>query len=244
MKYAQQWHRQISQIASVILIFFCVSIFMLYQFFIFAQLKAKKFTREAEGYLKRAEELEGKEIIVEEAIFYKRALRLLVQAIKFNPLDASAYFTYAESINSKIGKDERIINMLDLDSLHWDSREKNFDLIGLVRHSFTEALKRDPTNAIYHQRLASVYERLSDESSAESELKKAVLLDPQNVSIHLYLTQYYLSRNKQKEFNYHLGRVVELYKLALTGGGSMEHLANMVRQYLDSIKQLDLIKNY
>lgn len=223
--------------------FFCISIFILYQFFIFAQLRAKKFTRDAQAYLRKAQGLEGEGLIVEQAIFYKRAIRLLARAIKSNPLDASTYFAYAESINSKMGQDEQLAGVLDLESLSSATREENPNLVDLARRNFAEAVKRDPTNAIYHQRLASIYEKLSNDVQAETELKKAVLLDPQNVSIHLYLTQYYLSRNKQSEFNYHLGRVVELYKLALRGGGPMERLGNMVIRYLESIKREELIKD-
>jgi len=135
-----------------------------------------------------------------------------------------------------------LAKVLDLGSLRQAAGEKNLSLIELARRNYVAALKLDPTNAIYHQRLGSIYEKLSSDIQAEKEFKKAVLLDSQNVSIHLYLTQYYLSRNKESEFNYHLGRVVELYKLALTGGGPMERLGNMVRQYLESIKQEELVK--
>jgi len=69
------------------------------------------------------------------------------------------------------------------------------------------------------------------------------MLDPQNVSIHLYLTRYYLSRNRQEEFHRHLARVAELYKLALAGGGSVVHLKSMVENYLKSINKEDLIKH-
>ncbi len=241
MKYAQEWHRQISSISSKILIFFCINIFILYQFFIFAQLRAGKFTREAQAYLEKARRLEGKDLIVEQAILYKRAIRCLARAIQTNPLDASTYFVYAEFISSKADQGGQSVKLLDLESLHQTTGEKDSSLVELARRNFIKAVERDPANAIYHQRLGSIYEKLSNDPYAEEEFKKAVLLDHQNVSIHLYLTQYYLSRNKQSEFNYHLGRVVELYKLALTGGGPMEGLANMVRQYLESIKQEELI---
>ena len=242
MKYAQVWHRQISPISGKILIFFCVIIFFLYQFFICVQLRAKKFTRDAQAYLKKAEGLGAGGLIVEQAIFYQRAIRLLRRAIKLNPLNASTYFDYAESLNTKMVQDEQLAKVLDLGSLRQAAGEKNLSLIELARRNYVAALKLDPTKAIYHQRLGSIYEKLSSDIQAEKEFKKAVLLDSQNVSIHLYLTQYYLSRNKESEFNYHLGRVVELYKLALTGGGPMERLGNMVRQYLESIKQEELVK--
>jgi tetratricopeptide (TPR) repeat protein len=243
MKYAQEWHRQISPISGEILMFFCISIFILYQFFIFVQLRANTFIREAQVYLIRAQGLEGEDLIVERAIFYKRAIKFLARAIKFNPFDAGTYFVYAESINSKMSQDAQLAGVFDLGSLYPAREEKNLSFADLARRNFAEAIKRNPTNAIYHQRLGSIYEKLSNDIQAEAELKKAILLDPQNVSIHLYLTQYYLSRNKQSEFNYHLGRVVELYRLALTGGGPMERLGNMVRQYLESIKQEELLKD-
>ena len=220
--------------------FFCISIFILYQFFVFAQLRASKYTKNAQVYLQKAEGLGGEGLIVEQLIFYKRAIRLLARAIKSNPLDATTYFAFAESINSKMGQDEQLVRMLDSESLNL---AENISLAELTRRNYAQAIERSPTNAIYHQRLASIYEKLSNDIQAEAELKKAVLLDPQNVSIHLYLTQYYLSRNKQSEFNYHLHRVVELYKLALTGGGPMERLGSMVVKYLASINQEELIKH-
>jgi tetratricopeptide (TPR) repeat protein len=223
--------------------FFCICIFVLYQFFLFAQLRAGQFTKLARAYLKKAERLGNQGILVEQAIFYKRAVKLLAQAIKANPLDAGSYFAYAESINSKIGQDEALIKLLELERLGPLASSQNLSPLALVGRNYTEAIKREPTNAIYHQRLASVYEKLSQDDQAEAELKKAVFLDPQNVSIHLYLTKYYLSRNKESEFNYHLGRVVELYKRALTGGGPMERLGNMVYEYLVSINREGLLKN-
>jgi len=244
MKYAQVWHRQISPISGKILIFFCIIIFILYQFFIFAQLRAKRFTRDAQAYLKKADGLGvgAQRLIVEQAILYQRTIRLLRGAIEANPLDASTYFDYAEFFNSKMGQDEQLAKVLDLSIPGETTGEKNLSLVELARRNYVAALKLNPTNAIYHQRLGSIYEKLSNDVQAEGEFKKAVLLDSQNVSIHLYLTQYYLSRNKESEFNYHLGRVVELYKLTLIGGGPMERLGNMVRQYLESIKQEGLIK--
>lgn len=205
------------------------------------QLRAGQCSKQAGAYLKKAERLGSQGIVVEQAILYKRAVGLLARAVESNPLDPGAYFAYAESINSKID-DEPLIKLLELESPDAPAGKLGVSPLALVGYYYTEAIKGEPTNAIYHQRLASVYERLFQDSQAEAELKKAIFLDPQNVSIHLYLTKYYLSRNKQEEFNYHLGRVVELYKSALTGGGPMERLGRMVYEYLESINQEGLLK--
>jgi tetratricopeptide (TPR) repeat protein len=242
MKYAQEWNRQIGANSARFLLFFLICIFFLYQFFIFGQLRAAKYTREAGGYLKKAQALENQGMLVEQIILYKRAIRLLARASKSNPLDASVYFNFAESINSKIIQDEQWCKALDLKYLDLVTRDRNISLIELARRNYAAALKLNPTNAIYHQRLASIYEKLSNDEQAEKELKKAVMLDPQNVSIHLYLTQYYLSRNRQDEFHRQLARVVELYKLSLAGGGPVVHLKSMVEDYLRSINKEELIK--
>lgn len=243
MKYVQHWQRQIGRNFAKILIFSWLSIFILWLFFIFGQLRAREFIKDAQAHLEKAQMLGSQGLTVERIISYQRAIRLLGRATGANPFDAGTHFALAESINSKISLDEHWVKALDLESLDLVRRGRDISLIELARHNYIEALKLNPTNAIYHQRLASVYEKLSNDDQAEKELKKAVMLDPQNVSIHLYLTQYYLSRNKQNEFNYHLGRVVELYKRALTGGGPMERLGNMVSEYLASIKREELIKD-
>ena len=167
---------------------------------------------------------------------------MLAQAIRSNSLDASTNFAFAEAINSKISQDEQLARLLELEDFNLTKGKESPGFFELVRLNYIEAAVKNPTNAIYHQRLGSVYEKLSQDIQAEAELKKATLLDPQNVSIHLYLTQYYLSRNKQRESDYHLDRVVQLYKLVLTGGGPMEHLARMVCEYLTSIDREELIK--
>lgn len=242
MKYAQTWHREISANTAKILISLCILVFLFYQIFIFVLLRAEILTRQGRAFLKKAERLGSKGIIVEQAVFYKRALRILAQAIRSNPLDASTNFAFAEAINSKINQDEQLARLAELEDLNPTGGKESLGSLELVRLNYIEAAVKNPTNAIYHQRLGSVYEKLSQDIQAEAELKKATLLDPQNVSIHLYLAQYYLSRNKQREFDYHLGRVVELYKLVLTGGGPVEHLARMVCEYLTSINREELIK--
>lgn len=243
MKYAQIWSRPIGPDAARLLILFCAGIFVLHLFFISAQLRAKRFNAQAQAYLKEAGKLAGQGIIVEQAISYQRAIRLLARAIESDPLDAKAYFTYAESLNDAMSQGPQLIEMLDLGRDQGHAGEKNAIIINSIRRNYASAVKRNPTNAIYHQRLASIYEKLSDYIQAEAELKKAALLDLQNVSIHLYLAQYYLSRNKIDEFNYHLDKVVRLYKLALTGGGPMEQLASMVIEYLKSINREELIRD-
>ena len=219
-----------------------IAIFFLYQSFIFGQLKAAKYTRDARGYLKKVQDLEGKGIVVEQIIYFKRAIRSLSRAINSNLLDASAYFNFAESINENIAQGKQWGKALGLEDLNLAKGTGDITLIELARRNYVRALELDPTNAIYHQRLASVYERLSNDEEAEKELKKAVMLDPQNVSIRLYLAQFYFSRDRQEEFRRQLARVVELYKFALTGGGPMVHLKSMVEDYLKSINKEDLIK--
>ncbi len=239
MKYAQAWIRQINDNTAKILIFFYISIFAFFLIFISAQLKAQKFIQQAQGYLGRAQDMASNNMLVEQAVFYKKAVRSFSNAVKSNPFDDNNYFIYADCLSNKIDESGNLDNLFDLG----DMPANTLGLKDPAGFFYAQAIKRNPLNAIYHQRLASSYEKLSDYAKAEEEMLKAAMLDPQNVSIQLYLTQYYLSRGKQSEFNYHLGRVVEIFKVALKGGGPMGELREMVVEFLRSINREELIND-
>ena len=77
---------------------------------------------------------------------------------------------------------------------------------------FIEALLREPGNAIYHQRLGSIYVKLADTQKAEREFNNAVFLDPRNIRLRLYLAQYFFSIANQEPGLFHLNKAVSLYK--------------------------------
>lgn len=183
-------------------------------------------------------------LIVEKSLLYQKGLRSLKSSIRHNRLNPRGYFEYGELL-SEIQADPALNSSMEVADLDFRKPENlgyltgQQSLLKLAELSYREALSRDPLNAIYHQRLGIVYDRQGDFLNANSELKKAVLLDPQNVSMHLYLSQYYLSKGMEQEFLFHLYRAVDLYKQALTGGGPV---ANMVVDFLKSIGREDLLK--
>lgn len=73
-----------------------------------------------------------------------------------------------------------------------------------------EAISQEPTNANHHYQLGILYGKLSDSRRAEEEFKKAVLLDPQNIKIRLYLSKYFLAKDRYADFIYHFDKAVEL----------------------------------
>ena len=238
--YLVNWHKDLSRTAFLILILLCVCVFIFYESVLFAQLQAQRCLAQGANYLNKIYTLD-KEIIAERLVLYKKVLRLFSKAALLNPEDAKPYFASAEAI-TRIGREPKLAAVFDIQKLYPASKKEKISFDDWAKLNYIEAVSREPANAIYHQRLGSIYEKLSEYNRAEQELKKAVLLDPQNASIHLYITQYYLSQDRQSEFRYHLQKVVELYNLALRGGGPVAHLGDMVQQYLRSINQEHLIK--
>jgi hypothetical protein len=50
------------------------------------------------------------------------------------------------------------------------------------------------------------------------------MLDPQNISLRLYLSQYFLSRNKQADFLQHISRAIKVDRAAnLTTSWEMQN---------------------
>lgn len=236
MVYLNSWQKNLSRKNSLTLISLFIFLFIFYEFILFSRLLGQRYFDLAMNSLGRAHSL-GKEIIVEKSLSYQKTLKLLTNALRLNPYDVRPSFEYAEII-SQIGDDAELSNSIDIKSLGIE-QEGRTGFYELAKVKYAEAVLKEPTNAIYHQRLGSIYDKLQDAKNTEGELKKALLLDSQNVSIHLYLSQYFLSKDRQTDFLYHLYRAVELYKKALRGGGL---LAKMVVDFLKAIGREDLIE--
>ena len=104
---------------------------------------------------------------------------------------------------------------------------------------FEKALLLEPTNAIYHQRLGAVNLALKETMAAERQFKQALALDPQNISLHIFLSQYYFSKGSQEEFNFHLDKILQLYHNGIRDVNGP--LDTAVKDFLKSVGRQDLI---
>lgn len=204
------------------------------EYVLFSRLLAERYFDKGLDYLEEARST-PREILAKKCLSYRNVLKLLKRSIKLNLYDSRAYFEYANVI-TEIGKDPELSMLLDIESFVDSQRQQG--LYNLAKVKYIEAILNEPTNAIYHQRLGSIYDKLSDSKKAEEEFKKAVLLDPQNISIYIYLSQYFLSKGREDDFFYYLDRVLETYKKALRDGGPF---ADMAQNFLKAIGRENLI---
>jgi tetratricopeptide (TPR) repeat protein len=228
------WQRNLNKrdfLSLIILVFF---LFIYLEYVLFSRLLAERYFDKGLDCLEKSRSTPG-EMLDKKCSSYRNVLKLLKKSIKLNPYDSRAYFEYANVV-TKIGDDPKLSVLLDVDSFVDSQRQQG--LYNLAKVKYIEAILNEPTNAIYHQRLGSIYDKLSDFKKAEEEFKKAVLLDPQNISICIYLSQYFLSKGRQDEFFYHLDRVLEIYKKALRGGGPS---VDMVEDFLKATGRENLI---
>jgi tetratricopeptide (TPR) repeat protein len=213
MQYQNSWQKEIGKGTCGFLICLLIIVLLVYQYILFARLSAENYLNIGQNFLKEARAAPGEELIIR-SLAYRKSLRMLDGSIMRNPYDSRAYFEYAEILN-EIDRDARLRSL--------------FDKGDLLEKIYTEAILREPTDGIYHQRLGERYRRLSEEEKAEREFKNAVLLDPQNASLHLYLSQYFFYKNNELSFLYHIKKTIEL---------GDKRRAN---EFLESIGRQDLI---
>jgi len=230
------WQRDLSRKESLILVALFILLFMYYEYLLFSRLSAERYLGQGLYYLQEGRST-SKEMLLKKSLFYQNALKSFKRSLKLNPYNADPYYEYGQII-TEIADDSELSNSLDIGI----KKDENRGLYNLAKPYYEEAILKEPANAIYHQRLGSIYDKLSETQEAEREFRKAVLLDPQNVTIHLYLSQYFLSKNKQSDFLYHLDKVVQLYKASLGGGGPLETLQSMVCDFLKRINREDLVR--
>ena len=212
-----------------------IFIFIFYEFILLTRLSAERCLGEADGYLKKSRSL-GKDIVIEKSVLYYKGLRLLGNSIAFNPIDSRFYFEYAEAVVGA-GEDSQLSGLLEMDRLGEGQTRNTDGFYNLAKTRYVEAISREPTNAIYHQRLGRVYDKLSDTKKAEEEFKAAVLLSPQSIIIQIYLSQYYLSRNNEAEFLSHIKKAIDIQ--TSTPG---VYVCGDLLSYIMSIGREDLIK--
>jgi tetratricopeptide (TPR) repeat protein len=230
------WQRILSTKISLILATSFFFIFFFYIYIIFSWALAQRYFEDASNFLENARSLE-KEVVVEKSILYQKALRLMKKAARLNPYDARYYFEYAEVI-TELGGDSELSSSLDINSMGVEEKG-DIGFYNLAKSYYLEAIKREPTNAIYHQRLGDIYDKLSINQKAEEELNKSILLDPYNIVVHLYLSKYFLSRNRQTDFLYYLNKAVDFYRRSGIAGG---YVSEQVENFLKTIDREYLIK--
>ena len=212
-------------------IFFCI----VYVGTVFLPLASQRSFDRGVQFLEKGRAM-SPDLQVEKSICYLQAVRMLKRSFQLNPFNARVYFTYGQVL-FEIANDNLLRNSLDISETQ-GKRDRFQAFLQLAKFYFEQATFREPGYAIPHERLGSIYELLSNEKLAESEYKNLELLDPQNITIHLYLSNYFLSKRKEKEFSYHLDKVVDLYRSIR---GHQGPLQTAVKEFFRSINREDLI---
>lgn len=234
MLYLNSWQRDLDKKSSIIIISLIIALFLLFECALFSKLLSQRYFDKGLEILMRAR-LVPSDVIVEKSLLYQDGLKLLKRAIELNPYDSRSYFEYAEVL-AEIANDNLLKSSLDIENIA-SKQEGDSAFYNLIRLKYIEAIAKEPTNAIYHLRLADIYNKLSDYIKAEDEYRKAVLLDSQNAMVHLYLAQYFLSKNKELDFLYHLDRIIKLYKFMNYGP-----LRSKIEDFFKAIGRGDLIR--
>jgi len=108
------------------------------------------------------------------------------RVIALNPLNSKYYakrgdFLAGEASNSQHLQDIKVGQLESLDR----------DKILAAKEDYLKAISLNPTHADYHLRLGWLYYTfLNQEESGEKEFKKALLLDPKNLNIRKYISEY------------------------------------------------------
>jgi tetratricopeptide (TPR) repeat protein len=209
--------------------------------FLYVGFRAEEYLSNALKYQEKARSLPAEEVVAR-SIAYRNVMRLLSSSIKMEPAAARPYFEYGQVI-AAIAEDPGLTASLDLSAIGTPGsnsiRPADGRIYALAGDCYREATKREPTNAIYHQRLGAVFATLGQPVEAEEEFEKAVKLDGENVSIRIFLAQYFYSRGREAQFKEHLDKAVGLFKVSLQGGGE---LSSLVTNFLEKIGREDLIK--
>jgi len=236
MQLENYWQKKLTSEQSAVLIISFILIYVIYQYSVVTRLAAERGLERSRTYFNKSYSL-SKELVTERSIFYYRGLRMIKANMKYNPLNSRSYFVFAEAA-SEIADDPQLRGAIDIDRLQEGIKGSDVLVFNLLAKKYLiEAILREPTNAIYHQRLGKTYDRLSDQDDAEKELRRALILAPQDAEIHLYLSQYFFSKGKDKEFLEHIKKAIAIQKSI--NAGNVE--AN-ISGFLDSIGRKDLLE--
>jgi tetratricopeptide (TPR) repeat protein len=217
----------------ILFIFLALVSFVYYESILYQRLLAQLNFSKAKTSFVKARYI-SKELIVKKSLLYQDGLKLLKSSLLLDPADSRFNFEFAEIIN-EAKDDPELWGSLGINNLV-SPEEAGLGPWELARIRYGEAILKEPTNAIYHQRLGSLYDKIGQTRKAEEEFTQAVILDPQNISLRLYLSQYFLSKGKQDDFLKHISRAVDIDKAAnLTTSWEMQN-------FLKRLGREDLIK--
>jgi len=233
MQYVHNYQKELDKSLALILAALFFVLFIWHESVLFSRLLAEEYISDSSICLEKARTL-PKSQLIEKSLLYQKALRLLSNSIKQNSYDSNAYFKYGETIR-EIADDSELRNAIDIQSVG-AQKKVSTGYYDAARVKYTEAILRELTNGIYHQRLGDTYAKLSDDEKAEKEFKNTVLLDPQNRTIYFYLSQYFWSKGKYDDFMYNVHKVIEFDKIQHRG-----RIGYALSSFLKSIKREDLI---
>lgn len=188
-------------------------------------------------YLEKAH-VTPSDLLVKRVIFYQVALKSIRKSLALNPAHSKGYSTCGQII-AEIAGDDGLRSSVDAAGIGVPAKDAA-SFYGVARAWYIQAVASEPTNPIYHLKLGQMYDLLSDTKKAEDEMERAVKLDPLNITVHLFLSQYYKSRGNDAKFNLYFQKMIELGNtVGLRGGGPM---ADAVLPFLRSIGKEDLLK--
>ena len=234
-QYLNSWQVQLS-LDKALIIFTIIAIpLLLYSRVLYSRFKAQEYLESALACLEKARALTQDEI-VRKSLFYQEAISSLRSSIALNSMDGRSYFEYGQAIYD-LSEDSSLFSSLDMDAMGLRGGLDGF--YKLSRAYYTNAIMCEPTNAIYHLRLGSLFDKTGSTDEAGREFKNALKLDGQNVSIHVYLAQYFLSKGNNAEFNFHLNKVIDSFDFSLRGGGT---IGALVHDFIKKIGREDLLR--
>ncbi len=173
-------------------------------------------------------------LLVKRSMAWRQLLGNLDRSIAWQRHNPLPYYEYAQALVQIEGDgDLRAIFVQEADD------GKGGRLLEKAVRFYRKAIRRDPFNGVYHLSLGRVYSLMGDRDAAEKEFSCAEKLDPQNVSIQLFLARYWDRNQNEQRSGRHLDKVVFLYNASLRGGGP---LGDMVCAYFKEIGKEDLLK--
>lgn len=234
--YLDKWERKLSGAAGYAIAVAIFLFFMVYEYAVISRARADSFLRQGRARVQKARVFSDT-LLVEKSLLYQESLVSFKRSIASNPLSPAPYYEYAQTL-LEIGSSPLLRKSVNPQVVGVDTdRQEEFYSKALRYYRY--AVLWDPFCGIYHQRLGDVYARLLDYGMAEKEFDAALLVDADNISIHLYLTYYFSMRTEREKYEYHLNKVISLYNATLKGGGP---LSDMVRAYFKSINREDLLQ--
>lgn len=234
MIYVRKWQKSLNKKESIILIILFTFILLFYEYILFSRVSAERYFNKALVYFNKANSVVA-ELLVTRSICYQSTLKLLKKSSDFNPYDSRPYFEYAEAL-SEILIEPELVKSLDMRDFG-GKEAGEFGFYNLAKIKYTQAILKEPANAIYHLKLGAIYVKLLDPEKAEKEFNNSVLFDPQNIRIRLYLSRYFLLNDKKEIALVHLNKAISLYKII-----PRSILSDEVENFVKAIGQEELLR--